>query len=183
MIDPLSSWKSSLAALAKVTDDSWAANFAAWYGDRIAAISPDPSQLVATGFSFTFEASTFASQLLDLTPVDHAAGFATAWESAMMASSALCLPGTFKPPTSPLTLFSAVTSTVIDPASIAAGKTILGALATAPAVVDPADSTFPATFRDATLALTISVAGLDSQPPPSAGPGPQALTVAGVALL
>ena len=186
-VDPLATWKSTLAALPKVSDSSWADNFAAWYAGRIVGITTSPSAFVPTGFTFTFARSLFASNLRALGPtVSAVAGitaFANAWLAAMQASVAVVAPGSFKPPTTPKTLFSSIVSTMIDPASTTAARAKLIELVTAPAVDDANNSQFPVKFRDATLLLTITVTGLDSEPPPSAGPGPQPLVVAGVPLV
>jgi hypothetical protein len=186
-IDPLSTWKSELANLPKVADTSWAANFANYYADRIVNITTDPSALVPSGFVFTFAKPVFQSQLLALTPTNSAlagiTGFANAWEAAILASTVVVAPGSFKPPTSPTTLFSVVISTIIVPTSIAAGKAKIIELVSAPPVEDAMDSQFPVKFRDATLELKITVTGLDSQPIPPGGPGPQPLVVANIPLI
>lgn len=181
-IDPLSTWKSTLAALPKVADTSWAANFAAWYAGRIVAITTDPASLVPTGFVFTFNQALFASQLIALTPVNDAlsgiTGFANAWEAAILATTVVVAPGTFQPPTSPATLFSVIATTVIVPASIAAGKAKIIELASSPPVADVNDSEFPLKFREATLLLKINVTGTNSVTPT---PGP--LSVLNVPLI
>lgn len=186
-IDALQIWKDELAALPKVADTSWAANFAAWYADRLAGITTSPAALVPSGFVFTFAQPAFAAQLLALGPETSAlagiTGFANAWEAALNATTVVVAPGSAIPPPTPPTIFSVVISTTIDPASIAAGKAKLLELVTAPPVADPQNSQFPVKFREATLLLTITVIGLDSQPPPSAGPGPQPLTAANVPLI
>jgi hypothetical protein len=186
-IDGLGTWQSELALLPKVADTSWANNFASWYADRIIGITTDPTKLVPTGFVFTFAQSLFASSLLSLTPTaDTTAGitgFANAWETALNATVAVVGPGSFIPPSTPNTLFSVVTTTTIDPASIALGKAKLLELITAPPVADPLSSLFPEKFRDATLLLTITSIGLDSEPIPPGGPGPQPLTAANIPLI
>lgn len=190
-IDPLSTWKSTLAALPKVADASWAPNFAAWYAGRIIGITTSPAALVPTGFLLTFNTALFASGLVALTPVGNAlagiTGFANAWEAAILTSvypaTLTLLPGSFIPPTSPTTLFSAITSVLITPASIAAAKAKIIELASSPPVDDVNNSEFPQKFRDATLLLKINVIGLDSQPPPTAGPGPQPLNANNVPLI
>lgn len=181
-IDPLSTWKTTLAALPKTADNSWADNFANWYADRIAGITTDPSALVPTGFVFTFAKPIFKTQLLALTPTPSAlagiTGFANAWETALNATTVVVAPGTFKPPSSPATIFSVVASTIIDPASIAAGKAKIIELVTAPPVDDAMNSQFPIKFRDATLLLTIIITGTNS-----ATPTPSPLTVSNVPLV
>lgn len=181
MIDSLATWQSTLAALPKVADASWSLNFANWYANRIVNIQPNQTILnTAAGFTFTFPTSTFASQLATLTPTTNqlsgVTGFANAWAAAMtlivFPVSLSVSAGAFVGISSPPTLFSTVTATVLDPASIAAGKAKILELATAPVVSDPLMSEFAEKFRDATLLLTITVTGLNSVPPP---PGPQPL--------
>ena len=176
-IDPLSTWKSTLAALPKVANNSWAANFAAWYAGRIVSITPKPANLVPTGFLFTFNQALFASGLIALTPTNNALsgiqGFADAWEAAILTTvypaTLTLLPGTFVPPTSPATLFSVIASVLIVPASIAAAKAKIIELATSPPAADVNDSEFPLKFREATLLLKINVTGTNSVAPT---PGP-----------
>lgn len=180
MIDALSVWQSTLAALPKVNDNSWSGNFANWYSNRITNIEPDQTKLnTGAGFIFTFSEATFQSQLVLLTPTTNQAagiaGFANAWASAIaltvFPATLNVSPGSFIPPASPPSIFSAVTSVIIDPASIIAATAKINELATAPPVSDPLMSQFPEKFRDATLLLTITVVGLDSTPTP-AGPLP-----------
>lgn len=172
-VDPLATWQSTLAALPKVGDNSWAMNFASWYAGRIVGIAPSPAALVPTGFVFTFNTALFASGLQTLPPTASAAAgitaFANAWLAAMDASTAVVAAGTFKPPSTPATLFSVVATTVIDTASKTAAKAKLLELITAPAVGDATMSQFPIKFRDATLLLTITVSGTNSVTPT---PGP-----------
>lgn len=183
-IDSLADWKSTLTALPKVADNSWAANFANWYYDRIINIETDPSFLDSSaGFIFTFDTATFQTELEALTPTDNATtgitGFADAWETALLASAALVATGAFVPPPgNPATTFSAVASTVIDIPSITAGKNKLLELTTAPPTANALTSDFATKFREATLLLTITVAGTNS-----ASPTPAPLTVPNVPLI
>lgn len=161
-VNALSIWQSTLAALAKTEDASWATNFAAWYADQIAGIEPDPSTLTPAGWSFTFAQPLFVTELTALAPTDDAttgiSGFADAWETAILATAASCSAGT----TYGGATFGSVSSTVIDPPSIVAGKAKIMELVAAATVADALDSEFPAKFRDATLLLTITVTGTDS---------------------
>lgn len=174
MIDPLVTWRTTLNALPHVTDASWATNFAAWVAGRVVSIQPNQSLLnTSTGFVFVFNQALFATQLATLTPTFNAlsgiTGFATAWETAInttvFPATLNVSPGAFIPPTSPTTLFSAVTSVILDPASILAAKNKIIELATSPQVLDPNLSDFPVKFREAFLLLTITVVGLDSTVP------------------
>ena len=186
MIDNLATWRSTLAALPKVSDNSWAANFAGWVADRLSpvtavdtkGIETDPLVLTLVspppaGFVFTFPEASFATALQALSPTtDASAGiqsFADAWEDALNslvfpASLSVTL-GAFAPPTSPTTLFSSVTMVTLVPASITAGKNKIIELATSTPVDDPNLSEFPVKFREAFLLLKIKVVGLDSTTP------------------
>lgn len=183
MIDPLAVWKSSLAALPKTANNSWAPNFATWYADRISGIEPLFIALDASaGFTFTFAKQVFETALLNLGPAASAVAgltaFANAWQSAMLASTVVVLPGAFIPPSTPPTTFSSIIPPVVlDAPGIVAGKAKIIELASAPVVSDPNDSQFPVKFREATLELTITVTGLNS-----AAPTPQPLIAAGVPL-
>lgn len=186
MIDDLATWRSTLAALPKVSDNSWAANFAGWVAERLAAatavdtkgIETNPLNLILaspppTGFIFTFPEAAFATALQALTPTDDAAAgiqsFADAWEDAINSlvypTSLSVLLGASKPPPGPTNTFSAVTMVTIVPASITAAKNKIIELASSTPVDDPNLSEFPVKFRDAFLLLKIKVVGLDSTTP------------------
>jgi hypothetical protein len=187
MIDPLATWKSTLAALPKVADTSWALTFANWVAARVVSITTDPASLtLASPLLFTFNTASFASGLISLAPTNNPlagiTGFADAWANSIATitypASLLVAPGAFIPPTSPTTLFSAITAVSIDPASILSGKAKIIELAAAVPVADPNDSLFPEKFRDAFLELTITVVGLDSTVPT-----PVPLTAANIPLI
>lgn len=190
-VDILTKWQTELLLLPKVADTSWALTFATWAEKRVSkanavdsvGLFPDPAMLVPSTFTFTFNVATFAAQLISLGPTSNAldgiTAFANAWATAIAASTAVVAASSFKPPTSPATLFSVVASTVIDPASIAAGKAKIITLALEPAPTGQA-SKFPEKFRDAFKLLTITVTGTDSTPTPA---GPLPLTVPTVKLL
>ena len=173
MIDPLDKWKKTLNDLSKSSDPVWATKFANWYAERIANIAPDPSFLTAVGFVFAFPTPAFASALMALPPTTSApagiAGYAAAWETSILS---IVYPvgisvssGSSIPPTAPPTTFSAVTSVLIDPSSIAAGKAKILELINSKPVSNSNDSQFPIKFREATLMLKINVSGMNSQPP------------------
>ena len=174
-VDPLQTWKDELEALPPKADPSWAPQFAKWYADRIVSIETDPSALVASGFTFTFNEALFAAGLTVLPPtLDQASGilgFATAWEAALLASLVVVGPGSFIPPSTPATLFSVVITSLVDVPSISLGKLKLLELVTAPPTADAQASEFPEKFRDATLLLTMTVTGTNSVVPPG-GPNP-----------
>lgn len=185
-VQPLATWRSTLATLPKVATPAWALNFANWYHQQIIpGITTNPANLTPVGFVFTFPVATFATQLQALGPAPTAlagiTGFANAWETALLATVVVVAPGSFIPPSTPATLFSVVNSTIITPASIAAGKAKLLELVTAPVVADPLLSEFPVKFREATLLLKITVTGLNSVTPANGGPNP--LTAPNVPLI
>lgn len=169
MIDVLNIWKTTLAKIPKVPDKSFGLNFAKWYFDRIKKIEPKPSVLTPVGFKFPFPTPLFANELEKLPPVPTSlagiTGFANAWEKAIKATVPVLQPGTVFGAPSPSTTFSAIASTVIDPASIVAGKAKLLELVTAPPVADATMSQFAVKFREATLLLTITVTGTNSDTP------------------
>lgn len=177
-IESLQTWKNELENLPKVTTPVWALNFANWYADMIRGIESDPISFQAVGFSFSFPTSAFASALSALPPTTDPAsgilGFASAWESAILSTMVSVAPGSIIPPPSPPTTFSVVTSSLIDPSSILAGKAKILELVDVSVV---GESQFPIKFREATLLLTFTVAGLDSTPSPS---GPLPLTASNI---
>lgn len=187
-IDPLATWRSTLAALPKVADTSWANTFAGWVADRVNnKITTNSSNLTLSGsLTFVFNQTAFAAALIALTPTNNAlagiTGFANAWEVAILTTifpATLNVdPGAYTPPSSPATIFSSVTSVVLTPASIAAAKAKIIELASASPVSDVNNSEFPVKFRDAFLLLKINVIGLDS-----VSPTPSPLTVSNIPLI
>lgn len=183
-VDPLSTWKSTLKALPKVANISWADNFSKWYSKRITAISTDPKKLIPVGFKLVFNVAGFKASLMALKPTTSASagikGFANAWESAIKGSvypgSLVIGPGTTG--VSSGRSFSTVTSVILTPASIAAGKKKIMELAKAEPVADADESKFPEIFRDATLLLKINVVGTRAGPD-----GPLPLTAKDVPLV
>lgn len=174
MIDSLSIWKTTFQTLPKTEDTSWAGNFADWTDERVSG-KAELLFITNPSTTFTFSKSTFQSLLLGLSPTPSAAagiqGFADAWETAILASTLNIGPGAFVGIDSPATKWSVVSSSLIDPPSILLGKAKILELVSAAPAEDAALSEFPEKFRDAFLALTGSVIGLDSTPIP-AGPLP-----------
>lgn len=184
-IDSLATWKSTLVALPKVADSSWADNFASWVDARVTnkaqltgIITPTPP--------FTFSMATFKSQLATLSPTTSASvaatNFANAWATAMNVSLVLTVPpGSSLGAPSPATTWSVVTTALIDVPSVLVAQNYLQAqLAIAPTVADANDSLFAQIFRNTFLLLTGSVTGMNSVPPPV---GPLPLIAVAVPLL
>lgn len=177
-IAPVDSWKSTLAALPKVADSSWALNFANWVANQVILIEPDKTKVLLAapapvGFIFVFNSAAFAAQLASLQPVSDPSqgmkGFADAWASTIKTIvypvGITVLPGTSGVPKTPATTFSVISSVLIDPASIEAGKAKIAELANAKPVENPNDSEFPVKFREAFLQLKINIAGINSITP------------------
>jgi hypothetical protein len=179
--DPLSTWKSTLENLEPTGEVSWALNFSNWIDERVT------DKLVVgqkvSESKFKFGKTIFAAQLQILTPTGNAVEgitkFADAWEKALLASTMSVPPGTYFGSSSPTTTWASVESVVIDPASITKGRIILLTLAAAPVAASALDSLFPEKFRNAFLALTVTITGKDSQTPPN-GPLPLVLPAATV---
>ena len=175
-IDSLNIWKQTLEDLPKVGDISWAINFANWAGERVNnKIETDSIALDTTaGFIFIFNIPIFAGALAALPPTPSQAigiaGFAAAWETAILTTifpaTLNVSAGAFIPPQSNSTTFSSVTSALLDPISIVAGKAKIMELINAPFTGTGLDSQFAEKFREAFLELTITVTGLDSTPSP-----------------
>ena len=185
-VDPLSVWKLELTSLTPVADSTWALNFANYVADRVVAIETNPSSLIST-LVCPFNKVLFASQLVSLAPTPDAAtgiaGFATAWETTILTNifpaTLSVAPGAIIPPASPATTFSLITSVILDPASIILAKNKILELISSPPVSDPNSSLFPEKFREAFLALTITIIGMDSTPTPT---GPLPLVAANIPL-
>jgi hypothetical protein len=185
-IDPEQVWIDAFAALAPQKGPMWAQPMADAVDARVTG------KVALNGLTgsvtFTFNKAVFMAQLMALTPTPDAAagmmGFANAWGAAMLASTLVVAPGSFFPAPAPATLWSVVFATVIDGASIETAKQALVAelMAVAPAK-DAKESKFPPAFRNAFLKCTASVNGLNSLPPPTAGPGPLPFSAPFVPLL
>jgi hypothetical protein len=186
MIDPFNIWQSTFDKLDKATTPAWAPAMANWYGERIQAISPDPSVLTAVGFVFVFNPAPMISVLARLTPGPAAVGaqqIADAWFAAISAivypAGIAVGPGTVYGSPSPATTFSSIISVLINPASIAAGKAkIISALTSAKPSAEANSSQFPKALNDATLQLKMDITGLNT-----IAPTPAPLAAIGVPLI
>lgn len=183
MIDDLATWKSTFEALPKVTDISWAANFANWVYDRV--VNNELTGLTTASPPLLFDKGTFQTALeatvQTTDPVTGATQFANAWLTAINASTILqVVPGDSVGAATPATTWSVVSTALLNPAGIAAGYSILLSLSAAVPSELFSLSEFPEKFRLAFLALLGDVSGLDSVPPPA---GPNALVVSLVPLI
>jgi hypothetical protein len=126
--------------------------------------------LPTTSTVFTFNQAVFKTNLLTLTPTaDPAAGasaFFNALETAILASVYLVSPGAYLGSPGAATTWSAVTSTIPDPASLAAAKTAAVAfMSTAP--LSGTNPTMATAVHTYLTSLTYTVTGLNSVAPPA----------------
>jgi len=178
MLDPEINWKTTFASLPQSDNQSVAAQNLADAVDGLTTNKLEVPAITGTPASFTFNKSVFKSQIESLSPTDDAdqgaENFATAWKSAIDASTMLVVTGASVGIPTPATTFSVVTSTVIDPASSSSAKsTLKNDLKNLPQVSSALASEFGPKFRQAFLNLTVTVTGVNSVAPT---PGPLVLT-------
>lgn len=168
-IDSLAIFKSTFAAIPLVSTGVWTTNFSDWTDGRVTSKAVG-TLITNAAPPFTFSKSTFKAQLDALAPTASeatgASNFASAWETAVLASTFITLPGDFTGAATPATTWSVVTTSLIDVASITAAKAqLITDLTNAAKVADVNNSDFPQAFRDAFLNLTVSVTGINSVVP------------------
>jgi len=183
-VDPLAIWNSTWATLPlDPTGVLYPPVIGTWLATRVLGFTFDPLSLAGTPPTLltwakpVFEAG-ITGMIPDPTQVLGATTLATAWESAILASTILALPGSFVIPPTPATTFSVVTSTLIDIPSVTAAKiALISALSTAlptPGILFPV----PTELRTAFLSVTYTASGLNS-----IVPTPTPLIVPGIAVL
>lgn len=153
-IQTITTWRNTFADIPLVATQLWKQNWADWIesnvsGMKLAGYTP------LNNVNFTFSKSTFASTLIDSVPgVDARINLANAYEAAVLASTMLITP----PLTSPA--FTAVTSCIVDPASIVVGKTKILTTDITQVITDAKNATIVQSFYDAFKALTYTVVGV-----------------------
>jgi hypothetical protein len=174
-------WQSAYADPTKmpaVADTSWKANLALFFSDLTDDLLKCSTVYASAGVpagSFTFNAAAFQAALSG----SGLGVISNAWETAILASTMVVATGAFvgEPKTTANT-FSAISSTVIDVASISAAKSYIAAQLAALTPVSTAGACqFPVVMRQAFLMLTVTISGSNSLGPPTA------LTAAGVSLI
>jgi len=174
MIDALAKWISTYASdVPNVLDSSGPKNVAEWTDDRVPNMELPGIQ--GTGLTFTFNKGSFQTELEAIntsTLHDGVVALADAWATAIGGSVADVAVGSSVGAPSPATTWSVVGSTVIDGASVTAGRDKLLELENSPIAGTPEESEFPVKLREAFLLLTITTTGMDSTPPSSGGPFP-----------
>ena len=164
-ITPVAVWKAQYKLLPKVSTPLWADNLAALVGTQVAL-----AQLVGiTGaMVYTYTQPLLASglKLNTQTPAQLSAAISTAeaWGSAAAASLMVVAPGaSFGAPT-PATIFSVVTTTLLDPPSlILAKQSIVTKIMSSVPSTD--DGMLMDAFYEAFKKLTFSVTGINSITP------------------
>lgn len=176
MIEILPLWKLELQKIKPSANSSFAKDIAQWYYLSTIGTQANPTIILAPGFLFTFQTAILETKLLTLGPslnvVAQAIQLAEAWEAAILASTVVVAPGASLLPTTPATLFSVVSATVIDPDSIQIAKAkIVEILSSSTPATSALDSKMADAFYEAATKLTITITGINSVPPP-AGPLP-----------
>ena len=175
-LEALSDWKTTFASdMVPVSDASWPDTMTDWYVARIDTplLSLPGLTLAVPPLPVTFGAAAFKAIFSSLAqPITQVAAMniiANAWEAGLLATTVLVKPLDSIGVPSPATTWSAVTTSVFDPASIALGKAKILELIGAPNADNAEDSLTPVKFREATLLLTVTTTGLNSVTP-TAGP-------------
>jgi hypothetical protein len=177
-IDALGTWKSELANLPKVGDDSWKSNLADYISDRIT--SKLNLLTYSPPVSFTFNKSAFIAQLSGVTPA-LANGVEKIADGVVagITGGLTVAPGTSFGGETPAETFSVVASSIFDAASLILVDVKIMELESATPVDDVNDSIFPEKIRSGVLLATATVTGTDSVTPPS-GPNPLTDALRGV---
>lgn len=178
-IDPESGFKSAISELKPVSTPLWTKDLASKI-DGLVTMKAGLGVITGT-CSFTFNKALFMSGLMPLaaTPVAASAAqiIGQAWGNAMLVSTMVVAPGAFMGSPAPATLFSVIISSLIDPPSVMAAQTaLIATLVAMQGVEKPNDSKIGPAIRTAFISCTATVTGLNSLPPPPAGPGPLPLT-------
>jgi hypothetical protein len=169
MIEPESTWGTTLTNLKPVSNATWAKAFADAV-DSLTTAKMELTNIKTVPAQFTFAKAVFETQLKVLKPTksaqEGANNFANAWATTVQSSIMVVTPGaTIGLPPSPANTYSAVTGTLLDPASLAAAKAglVSDILKVKP---DPKNANaFARAFRKAFLALTYTTTGLNSVSP------------------
>lgn len=185
-MDPEPKWKEALGSIAPASGVQWAMKMA----DAVDGLCTSKAQLsgITGSVTFTFNKAIFAAQLLAVAPSPTTAiaaqVMANCWATAMQASMIVVAPGSSFGSPAPPTLWSVVIMSMLDVPSIMLAKTALIAeLTVLQFVKEEKKSPLGPAFRNAFLKCTATVNGLNSLPPPPAGPGPLPLIVPVVPLM
>ncbi len=177
-IEALNIWQSTFKDEVIPTDGpEWPSVFTNWYAARFDTPNLSlPGLTIASGnLPVTFGKAAFEAVFSTLAPgLTQAAAMAiiaNAWEAGLIASTVSVLPGDSVGAPLPATIWSVVSASIFDPASVVLGKAKILELIGAENVGDALDAAAPVKFREATLLLTATTTGLDSTPAP-AGPLP-----------
>lgn len=152
-ITTLTNWQNSFADIPLVTDQTWKTNWADWIAQnvnqmKLAGWSP------GTNITFNWNKALFVSSLPDSSPaIDARIGLASAYETAILASSLVITPPNASPP------LDAVTAVIVDPASVVTGKAYILATDISTVTADAKNAKIVVEMRKAFAALKYTVTG------------------------
>lgn len=169
MLEPLGVWKSEFASLGTVDIGTWAASLASCVSKR--TTMKLGLMQISGPVQYLFNQALFQARLSASLPTDSqnaaALQIASSWESAVMASPMLVLPGASIGAPTPPTTWSVVAA-VLDPPSVQMGKvSLVRSLSRIKAVDKGIDSQLAEALRNAFLKLSFTVTGINSLPIPS----------------
>lgn len=154
------------------TGTAYPMNLANFVGDRVDGKLSTVT--ITSSASFTFNRAVFAAGITGLppspTPIAGATAIATAWQTAIVASTMTVPPGAFIGSPAPSTTYSVVFSSIPIPGS--GFSSLVAGLIAAPLASGPMQSAFPKELRKAFGLLTYTVSGLTSNLPPPVDTGP-----------
>lgn len=169
MLEPLQTWKQTLKQVSFTDQSIWTSQVARWAATRT-TMKMTLSGIVGP-VTFTFNLALFDMLLRTCVTTEKpwlaAVQIAAAWETSIIASPMLVLPGASLGAPTPATTW-ATAGALIDPISIAKSKVrLVKKIATAEAVADGFFSMMAEAFHEGFLGLTYTVAGVNCLPIPS----------------
>lgn len=175
MIDPSSKWEEALGSLEPSSSPAWAGKMA----DAVDSLVTNKAQIngITGSVTFTFNKAIFQAQLMALafTPLTAVAAQAIgmAWGAAMQVSTIVVAPGACMGSPAPPTLWSIIILSMIDiPMVTLAQASLIAEITLLQPVKEKGKSPLGPALFNAFSKCTATVSGLNSLPPPPAGPGP-----------
>lgn len=172
--DILDDWKSAFNDIPNVmTQAEGVQNLSDWIESHVTGkLVLDPSIIVGTGITYTWNKEAFKAELLSLSNSPTPNGLASAWKASVEASIMSVPAGASVGAPSPATTFSAPPVTVLDATSVTTAFSQLQvSLNSLPPANTKEEVQIPELLRTAFLTLTFTLSGTNSVSPP-AGPNP-----------
>ena len=153
-------WKSEFKKLPQVSSSTsdGMKNLADFVAARVAGLAIG-SPVTGTS-TFTFSKASFVAPLLSLQPVTDTSGMialANAWQTAVLASTMVTLPGAYIGAASPATTFASCVTSIFPSSVVIAYNTLLSNLLSAKPVAE--DPMFPVYLRNAFAGLQYTITG------------------------